>query len=191
MPSINNHEHQHLIQRRQNCSMPVDRSSRAARTRPTSNLDFNNATKQWEVKDRKGKVRFISKSRSDCLEWDNKICSPNSRWFSKGIEQNWRVGEHPSCIPRGWDDALDARRTRACLRLRDRVKHQFFEFFYLPAMKNVTLKSKSSKLATGDEKRFRRIQQATERLKSPQKSRPTVTIAPSAGSGPDVRLRPN
>ncbi len=32
--------------------------------------------------------------------------------------------------------------------------------------------------------------EAAERLKSPQKTRDTVTIAPSTTPGPDVRLRP-
>jgi hypothetical protein len=35
-----------------------------------SNLDFNNATQQWEVKDRRGHMRFFSKSRTACLEWE-------------------------------------------------------------------------------------------------------------------------
>jgi hypothetical protein len=35
-----------------------------------SNLEFNNTSQQWEVKDRRGKVRFIAKSRSACLEWE-------------------------------------------------------------------------------------------------------------------------
>ena len=35
-----------------------------------SNIEFNNVTQHWEVKDRRGKVRFISKSRSACVEWE-------------------------------------------------------------------------------------------------------------------------
>jgi hypothetical protein len=35
-----------------------------------TNIEFNNCTQQWEVKDRKGKVRFIARSRSACLEWE-------------------------------------------------------------------------------------------------------------------------
>jgi hypothetical protein len=35
-----------------------------------SHIDFNNSTQHWEVRDRKGKVRFIAKSRSACLEWE-------------------------------------------------------------------------------------------------------------------------
>ena len=36
----------------------------------TSNIEFNNSSQHWEVKDRRGKVRFIAKSRSACLEWE-------------------------------------------------------------------------------------------------------------------------
>jgi hypothetical protein len=41
-----------------------------------SNIEFNNLTQQWEVKDRRGKVRFIAKSRSACLEWENQNLQP-------------------------------------------------------------------------------------------------------------------
>jgi hypothetical protein len=35
-----------------------------------STIEFNNANQKWEVIDRNGKVRFIDKSRSACLEWE-------------------------------------------------------------------------------------------------------------------------
>ena len=35
-----------------------------------SNIEFNNSTQHWEVKDRKGNVRFIARSRSACLNWE-------------------------------------------------------------------------------------------------------------------------
>ena len=42
-----------------------------------SNIEFNNATQQWEVKDRKGKGRFIARSRSACLEWEQENLQPD------------------------------------------------------------------------------------------------------------------
>ena len=42
-----------------------------------SNIEFKNATQQWEVRDRKGRVRFIAKSRSACLEWEQKDLQPD------------------------------------------------------------------------------------------------------------------
>jgi hypothetical protein len=42
-----------------------------------SNIEFNNATQQWEVIDRKGKARFIAKSRSACLEWEEQNMQPD------------------------------------------------------------------------------------------------------------------
>ena len=41
-----------------------------------TNIEFNNATQRWEVKDRKGKVRFFAKSRSGCLEWEQTNLQP-------------------------------------------------------------------------------------------------------------------
>ena len=41
-----------------------------------SNIEFNNATQQWDVIDRKGKVRFIARSRSACLEWEEQNLQP-------------------------------------------------------------------------------------------------------------------
>ena len=41
-----------------------------------SNIEFNNSTQHWEVKDRKGKIRFIAKSRSVCLEWEKETLQP-------------------------------------------------------------------------------------------------------------------
>ena len=42
-----------------------------------TNIEFNNATQQWEVRDRKGKVRFIARSRSACLDWEQQNLQPD------------------------------------------------------------------------------------------------------------------
>lgn len=42
-----------------------------------TNIEFNNTTQHWEVKDLKGKVRFFSKSRAACLEWENENLQPD------------------------------------------------------------------------------------------------------------------
>ena len=52
-----------------------------------TNIEFNNNTQQWEVKDRKGKVRFFSKSRSACLEWEQIHLQPE-----RPINQRTQVG---------------------------------------------------------------------------------------------------
>ena len=41
-----------------------------------SNLEFNNQTQHWEVKDWRRKTRFIAKSRSACLEWEHQNLQP-------------------------------------------------------------------------------------------------------------------
>jgi hypothetical protein len=41
-----------------------------------TNIEFNNATQQWEVIDRKGITRFSAKSRSACLEWEQQNLQP-------------------------------------------------------------------------------------------------------------------
>jgi hypothetical protein len=42
-----------------------------------STIEFNNSTQHWEVKDRKGRVRFISRSRAACLEWEQQNLQPD------------------------------------------------------------------------------------------------------------------
>ncbi len=41
-----------------------------------TNIEFNNATQQWEVIDRKDKIRFFAKSRAACLEWEHEHLQP-------------------------------------------------------------------------------------------------------------------
>ena len=57
-------------------ALPLHELGRLEVTR-ASNLEFNNHTQHWEVKDRRGKVRFIAKSRSACLEWEHQNLQPD------------------------------------------------------------------------------------------------------------------
>jgi hypothetical protein len=41
-----------------------------------SSIEFNYATQQWEVKGQRGHMRFFSKSRSACLEWEQQTLHP-------------------------------------------------------------------------------------------------------------------
>jgi hypothetical protein len=41
-----------------------------------SQIEFNDATQQWEVIDRRGRVRFFAKSRAACLEWEHENLQP-------------------------------------------------------------------------------------------------------------------
>jgi len=41
-----------------------------------SQIEFNTSTQHWEVSDRKGKIRFISKSRAAFLEWEHQNLQP-------------------------------------------------------------------------------------------------------------------
>jgi hypothetical protein len=56
-------------------ALPLHELGRLKITR-ASNIEFNNATQQWEVKDRRGHMRFFSKSRSACLEWEQTNLQP-------------------------------------------------------------------------------------------------------------------
>jgi hypothetical protein len=57
-------------------ALPLHELGRLEVTR-ASNLEFNNSTQHWEVKDRRGKTRFIAKSRSACLEWEHQNLQPD------------------------------------------------------------------------------------------------------------------
>ena len=56
--------------------LPLHELGRLQITR-ASNIEFNNTTQQWEVKDRRGHMRFFSKSRSACLEWEHQNLQPD------------------------------------------------------------------------------------------------------------------
>ena len=57
-------------------ALPLHELGRLEITR-AGHIEFNNASQQWEVIDRKGKVRFIAKSRSACLEWEQENLQPD------------------------------------------------------------------------------------------------------------------
>ena len=42
-----------------------------------TNIEFNNITQHWEVKDLRGKVRFIARSRTACLKWEQQNLQPD------------------------------------------------------------------------------------------------------------------
>jgi len=50
-------------------AVPLHELGRLEITRAT-NIEFNNASQQWEVKGGRGRVRFFARSRSACLEWE-------------------------------------------------------------------------------------------------------------------------
>jgi hypothetical protein len=57
-------------------ALPLHELGRLQVTRAT-NVEFNNVTQQWEVKGRRGHLRFFSTSRSACLEWEQTNLQPD------------------------------------------------------------------------------------------------------------------
>jgi hypothetical protein len=57
-------------------ALPLPKLGRLQMTR-AGNLAFKNTAQQWEVKDRRGKVRLICKSRFACLEWEQQNLQPD------------------------------------------------------------------------------------------------------------------
>jgi len=56
-------------------ALPLHELGRLEITR-ASTIEFNNSTQHWEVKDRKGRIRFIARSRNQCLEWEQLNLEP-------------------------------------------------------------------------------------------------------------------
>ena len=47
---------------------------------------FNKRTQQWELKDGRGRIRFIAKSRNQCLGWSNRTSRfPERKGMSQGL----------------------------------------------------------------------------------------------------------
>ena len=57
-------------------ALPLHELGRLEITR-ASHIEFKNTTQHWEVRDRKGKVRFFAKSRFACLEWEQTNLQPD------------------------------------------------------------------------------------------------------------------
>jgi hypothetical protein len=57
-------------------ALPLYELGRLEITRASA-IEFNNVTQHWQVIDRKGRVRFISKSRAACLEWEHENLQPD------------------------------------------------------------------------------------------------------------------
>jgi hypothetical protein len=56
-------------------AVPLHELGRLEVTR-ASNIEFNNSTQRWELKDLTGKVRFVAQSRSACLQWEQHHLQP-------------------------------------------------------------------------------------------------------------------
>jgi hypothetical protein len=56
-------------------ALPLHELGRLEITR-ASNIEFNNAEQKWQVRDQKGIIRFIARSRSACLEWEQQNLQP-------------------------------------------------------------------------------------------------------------------
>jgi len=55
----------------------LDRGFTLGEIHRATNIEFNNTTQPWEVKDLKGKVRFFARSRSACREWEQQNLQPD------------------------------------------------------------------------------------------------------------------
>lgn len=56
-------------------AVPLTELGRPEIERATT-IEFDNANQHWQVIDRRGKVRFFSKSHSACLEWERQNIQP-------------------------------------------------------------------------------------------------------------------
>ena len=57
-------------------ALPLHELGRLEITR-ASTIEFSNVTQHWEVRDQKSRVRFIAKSRTACLEWEQQNLQPD------------------------------------------------------------------------------------------------------------------
>ena len=87
-------------------ALPLHELGRLEITRAT-NIEFNNTTQQWAVIDRKGKVRFIARSRAACLEWEHENLQPDQeKACLRGVRSKrngaWLLGyKSEECATRG------------------------------------------------------------------------------------------
>ena len=75
-------------------AVPLHELGRLEINRAT-NIEFNNTTQHWEVRDLKGKVRYFARSRCTCLEWERENLQPESPNLWHPTEQ-----AHPHALPR-------------------------------------------------------------------------------------------
>ena len=61
-----------------------------------NHINYDNSRQHWTVKDRKGKVRFFSRSRIACQEWEQQNLQPEG---PKAINNALRGPSIPGLLP--------------------------------------------------------------------------------------------